>query len=108
VSLAAANVSADASQPEQLILVCIDRGGLQICEAELRYQLQRRDDDAEHLLEQLVDLEARGLIESTLCFRLTERGQRALLAGHQSPPRAGTPMPWTVIPQRGARAAAGG
>ena len=29
--------SADAWQPEQLILVSIERGGVQICEGEVRY-----------------------------------------------------------------------
>ena len=62
---------------EQEILARIDRAGLHICEAELRYKLrwdERRDGS---LLDVLDELERRGLIESALHFRLTEHGRDA-------------------------------
>jgi DNA-binding PadR family transcriptional regulator len=70
---------------EQEILARIDRAGLQVCEAELRYTL--RWDDQEHgsLLELLDELEHQGLIESALHFRLTDRG-RAQLPDDYEPP----------------------
>lgn len=85
------------------VLVRIDRGGLRICEAELRYQLERKDhhplarDPA--LLDLLADLEEAGLVESALHFRLTDRGRAALPLDHQPPLRANTAG---GIPRRGA------
>jgi hypothetical protein len=75
---------------EQEILARIDRAGLQICEAELRYKL--RWDDQEHgsLLELLDELEREGLIESALHFRLTDRGRAQLPDGYEPPLRYGT------------------
>jgi hypothetical protein len=68
---------------DQQILVRVDRGGILIEEGELRYQLQRKDNHAlaqeDELLDVLAEIEARGLIEAELCFRLTAEG-RALLA----------------------------
>jgi len=81
---------------EEEILARIDRAGLHICEAELRYNL--RWDDQEHgsLLELLDQLEQRGLIESALHFRLTEHGRARFPDGYEPPLRYGTGIPWKV------------
>jgi hypothetical protein len=67
---------------ERQILVRVDRGGIHIGEGELRYQLQRKDNhplaQADELLDVLADLEARGLLEAELCFRLTAQGRECL------------------------------
>jgi hypothetical protein len=81
---------------EQEILVRIDRAALHICEAELRYQLrwdERRDGS---LLEALDELERRGLVESSLHFRLSERGRAQLPDDYELPLRYGTGIPWQV------------
>jgi DNA-binding PadR family transcriptional regulator len=78
------------------ILARIDRGGLHICEAELRYTL--RWDERKHgsLLDLLDELERRGLIESAIHFRLTDRGCGELPDDYQPPRRYGTGIPWEV------------
>jgi hypothetical protein len=79
---------------EQEILVRIDRAALHICEAELRYQLrwdERRDGS---LLDALDELERRGLVESSLHFRLTEHGRERLPDDYEPPLRYGTGIPW--------------
>jgi hypothetical protein len=67
---------------DQRILVRVARGGIHIGEGELRYQLERKDNhplaQADELLDVLADLEARGLIEAELCFRLTPEGRKRL------------------------------
>jgi hypothetical protein len=67
---------------ERQILVRVDRGGILIGERELRYQLQRKDSHplalADELLDVLAEIEARGLIEAELCFRLTAAGRARL------------------------------
>ena len=81
----------------QEILARIDRAGLHVCEAELRYKL--RWDDQEHgaLLELLDELERQGLIESALHFRLTDRGRAQLPDDYEPPLRYGTDgIPWQV------------
>jgi hypothetical protein len=81
---------------EQEILLRIDRAALHICEAELRYQLrwdERRDGT---LLEVLDELERRGLVESSLHFRLSERGRGRLPDNYEPPLRYGTGIPWEV------------
>lgn len=69
------------SEQERQILVRIDRA-VQVPEPELRYQLARKDHhplaEASELLDELVDLEARGLIRSTLHFALTGAGTAEL------------------------------
>jgi hypothetical protein len=82
-------------EPE--ILARIDRGGLSICEAELRHTL-RWDGDQGQLLDVLADLESRGLIESALHFRLTDHGRARLPDDYEPPLRAGTGtgIPWKV------------
>ena len=45
-----------------------------ITEHELHHQLRHRGIDVGGLLQRMIDLEERGLIESTLCFRLTQKG----------------------------------
>jgi hypothetical protein len=81
----------------QEILARVDRGGLQICEAELRYQLCWNEDTDGPLLEILDDLEHRGLIESAVHFRLTNQGQAELPEDYEPPIRYGHPgIPWSV------------
>jgi hypothetical protein len=63
---------------EQEILVRIDRAALHICEAELRYQLCWDEQRDGSLLDVLDELERRGLVESSVHFRLTERGHAEL------------------------------
>jgi hypothetical protein len=77
VALAPKEVSIPAELARE-ILARIDRGGLHICEPDLRYKL--RWDERKHgsLLKLLDELESRGLIESAIHFRLTEQG-RALI-----------------------------
>ena len=82
---------------QQEVLTRIDRAGLHVCEAELRYKL--RWDDQEHgaLLELLDELERQGLIESALHFRLTDRGRAQLPDNYEPPLRYGTAgIPWQV------------
>ena len=71
------------------ILVRIDRGGLDVCEAELHYKL--RWDERKHgsLLDVLAELEGAGLIESAIHFRLTDRGRALLPEDHEPPLRTG-------------------
>jgi DNA-binding transcriptional MerR regulator len=85
----ASRADLDAIRPgmrgdDRQILVRVQRGGIHIGEGELRYQLERKDNhplaQADELLDVLDVLEARGLIEAELCFRLTAQG-RAVLAG---------------------------
>jgi DNA-binding PadR family transcriptional regulator len=79
------------------ILARIDRAGLQICEAELRYKLRWRDQEHGSLLELLDELEREGLIESALHFRLTDRGRAQLPEDYEPPVRYGTGgIPWQV------------
>jgi hypothetical protein len=83
-------------EQEQEILVRIDRAALHICEAELRYQLrwdERRDGS---LLDVLDELERSGLVESSLHFRLSERGRDLLPNDYEPPLRYGTGIPWEV------------
>jgi len=69
-------VGADAG--ERQILVRVDRA-ICVSETELRYQLERKDAHplarSCELLDVLAELEERGLIDSSLCFRLTDRGR---------------------------------
>jgi hypothetical protein len=81
---------------DRTILGVVDRGGLHITEHELRYQLRRRSVDVVGMLERMMDLEQRGLVESTLCFRLTDAGINALPDGHQRPSLAGVRSDWSV------------
>jgi hypothetical protein len=73
-----------ADAEERQILVRVDRGGILIGERELRYQLERKDNHplarSDELLDVLAELEARGLLNAELCFRLTREG-RACVAG---------------------------
>jgi hypothetical protein len=81
---------------ESEILARIDRGGLHICEAELRHQLRWNERDHGSLLDALAELEALGLIESALHFRLTAHGREQLPQDHQPPTRYGTGIPWSA------------
>jgi DNA-binding PadR family transcriptional regulator len=81
---------------EQEILARIDRAGLHICEAELRYKLCWDERTHGSLLELLDELERQGLIESALHFRLTEHGREQLPDDYEPPLRYGTGVPWRV------------
>ena len=81
---------------EREILARIDRAGLHICEAELRHTLRWDERTHGSLLELLAELEATGLIESALHFRLTDQGRAQLPDGYDPPIRYGTGIPWTV------------
>lgn len=84
----------DADAVDRTILEVVDRGGLHITEHELRYQLRRRDVELVALLERMMELEQRGLMESTLCFRLTQAGVDSLPDGHERPLVAGYQSDW--------------
>jgi hypothetical protein len=77
---------------EHQILVRVDRGGIHTGQRELRYQLEHKDNhplaQADDLLDVLADLEAQGLLEAELCFRLTATGRERLAAESQEPARA--------------------
>ena len=82
---------------EQEILTRIDRAGLHICEAELRYKLRWDDHTHGFLLELLDELERQGLIESALHFRLTDTGRAQLSDDYEPPLRYGNGgIPWQV------------
>jgi hypothetical protein len=81
---------------EQEILLRIDRAALHICEAELRYQVRWDDRRDGSLLDVLDELERRGLVESSLHFRLSERGRELLPNDYEPPLRYGTGIPWEV------------
>jgi hypothetical protein len=70
---------------ELQILHRVDRGGILIGERELRYQLERKDNHPlageDELLDVLAELEAHGLLEAELCFRLTAQGRERLTGG---------------------------
>jgi hypothetical protein len=80
----------------QEILARIDRAGLLISEAELRYKLRWDDRTRGALLEFLDELERQGLIECALHFRLTEHGRAQLPDDYEPPLRYGTGIPWEV------------
>ena len=81
-------------EPE--ILARIDRAGLHVCEAELRYTLRWDEQKDGSLLDVLDEFERQGLIESALHFRLTERGRTRLPHDYQPPLRYGSGIPWKV------------
>jgi hypothetical protein len=84
------------AEREQEILARIDRAGLEICEAELRYKLRWDEQRDGSLLDALDELERRGLVESALHFRLTQRGHAELPDDSEPPLRYGTGIPWEV------------
>lgn len=86
----------EQAELEQEILARIDRAGLHICEAELRYKLRWNESTHGSLLALLDELERHGMIESALHFRLTEHGRGQLPEGYAPPRRHGTGIPWTV------------
>jgi len=88
--------STGVADGDRTILDVVDRGGLSITEHELRYQLRRRSVEVVAVLERMMDLEQRGLVESTLCFRLTDAGISALPDGHERPSLAGVRSDWSA------------
>ena len=95
IALATKQLQVPAELDEE-ILARIDRAGLQICEAELRYKLRWEERKHGSLLELLDELERQGLIESAIHFRLTEHGHAQLPDGYQPPVRYGGGIPWQV------------
>jgi hypothetical protein len=92
-------LSAEALCDQEREILCrIDRGGLAICEAELRHTLRWNEASPGSLLGVLADLEASGLVESALHFRLTDRGRAELPAAYQPPVRVGSGIPWVTSP----------
>ena len=81
---------------EQELLARIDRAGLHVCEAELRYTLRWDEQKHGSLLDVLDEFERQGLIESALHFRLTERGRTRLPDDYEPPLRYGSGIPWEV------------
>jgi DNA-binding PadR family transcriptional regulator len=81
---------------EREILARIDRAGLHVCEAELRYKLRWDERTHGSLLDLLDELERKCLIESAIHFRLTEHGRTQLPDDYEPPLRYGTGVPWTV------------
>ena len=90
----ASTTSAELTETDRAIIGIVDRGGVHITEHELRHQLRRRSIDVVALLERMMDLERRGLMESTLCFRLTQAGIDSLPDGHERPLAAGYRSDW--------------
>jgi hypothetical protein len=80
------------------ILARIDRAGLHVCEAELRYKLRWEECRHGSLLELLDELEQQRLIESAVHFRLTDEGRARLPADYEPPLRYGTGIPREVRP----------
>jgi hypothetical protein len=81
------------------VLTRVARGGLLICEGELRYQLARRGHDPTACVPGLLaDLEQRGLIESAVHYRLTLAGAQLVPAAERPAPAAISSIPWTVPP----------
>ena len=85
-----------AADLKEEILMRIDRAGLHICEAELRYKLHWQDGKCGLLLELLDELERERVIESAIHFRLTEQGRTHLPDDYEPPLRYGTGIPWEV------------
>lgn len=54
-------------------------------EQELAYQLERRHLDCQDLLEEMLDLQQQGLIQTSLYVRLTEAGQHQRATGRGDP-----------------------
>jgi hypothetical protein len=79
---------------EREILARIDRAGLHVCEAELRYKLRWDEQKDGSLLNVLDELERCGLIESAIHFRLTDHGRVQLPDAYQPPARYGAAIPW--------------
>ncbi|MGO9955836.1 MAG: hypothetical protein ACLP50_07605 [Solirubrobacteraceae bacterium] len=85
----------DTAEFEREILTRIARGGLLICDDELRYQLRREGEALGRLPWLLADLEQRGLIESAVHYRLTEPGRQCVPEQDRPGPRAISPTRWT-------------
>jgi hypothetical protein len=94
-----ARLTRDTRELDREVLTTIARGGLLICETELRYQLARRGQDRPDLLELLADLERRGLIESETHYRLTATGAQRVSASDRPAPRAISSIPWSTPPR---------
>ena len=85
-----------SAEREQEILARIDRAGLHICEAELRYKLRWEERKHGSLPELLDELERCGLVESAIHFRLTDRGRSQLPDEYEPPVRYGSGIRWEV------------
>lgn len=97
-------VAHNAAELEREILTRIARGGLLICQTELRYQLRRHAHEHDHhLLNLLATLEQRGLIESETHYRLTPVGVARVPPGDRPFPRGISAIPWSRTPPRSGR-----
>jgi hypothetical protein len=90
----------DTREPQREILTRIARGGLLICETELRYQLARHGHHGPELLDLLAELEQQGLIESAIHYRLTPQGAALVPALDRPAPLAISSIPWTSATPR--------
>jgi hypothetical protein len=89
---------------EREILTRIARGGLLICETELRYQLHRHGHERADLLAVLANLEQQGSIESEIHYRLTPSGAARVPTSHRPAPGGISSIPWSSASARTARA----
>jgi hypothetical protein len=87
-----------STEVDSELLTSIARGGLLICEAELRYQLARRGHDMASLPTVLAGREERGLIESAVHYRLTPAGAQLVPADERPAPLAISSIPWAAPP----------
>ncbi len=76
------------------ILTRIARGCLHISLAELQHQLRWDDHQHGELLAVLRHLEAAGLVQSSLHYRLTEHGRQELPTEQRPPACAISTSPW--------------
>jgi DNA-binding PadR family transcriptional regulator len=74
----------------------LDRAGLAVCEAELRYKLRWNECTHGSLLALLDELERAGLVESAIHFRLTDHGRGNLPDNYEPPSRYGSAIRWEV------------
>jgi hypothetical protein len=64
-------------QVDRQLVEILDRVGGSVTERELRYQLGRRGDVPDDLLDRLAELEGGGIVASELTFELTRTEARA-------------------------------
>ncbi len=95
VKAAAPSRAAHDTGLEPEILTRIARGGLLICEDELRHQFRRDGEALRRLPWLLADLEQRGLIQSAVHYRLTPAGAGHVPQAHRPSPAGISSIPWS-------------